>query len=300
MVVRSGSILEALRISLGILLLIPTLSGAQTRPALAPRAHEAPAVRLLEPGAAPLAPLRYALKAPQAVTFHVAGSLEVKRDDQGRTIPFPTLALPVKLAPEKGTVAYGWQTPKFTTSPEDTQTAHIMTGLEGSTGQLQLAEGGRGVITQILVRAGPNDKGTQGALEVRTVSAMEMGKGMMGLLIVPFPEEPIGIGGRWQVERIAVRGPMSFKQFTTFTLVKRTGAVVELTYRVGGTYDEGSGFRPEELKLAVSGQGTCTVNAGLPMPVALSDDVTVKATITAPDGQQTFQTTRVGTRIESK
>lgn len=292
-----------MRISLGILLLIPTLAGAQLRPAFKPRAHETPVIRLLEPGAAPLAVLRYAFPANQTqnVTITATGAMDVTKDGTQRTFPMPTLTMPVSLAPGKKGVVYRWLKGTFTTSPEDLQTAHIMSALEGSSGTMVMAEDQRGVITNMLLAAGPNDKGAaQGKLENRSLIAMEMGKGVLSLLEVPLPVEPIGVGGRWQVERIAVRGIVSIRQFTTFTLVARQGNRLELSYRVGGDWDPGSGLKREELRLAVSGSGTCVLDLTRPMPTVLTDDVVVKTTVTALDGTQTFQTTRVGTTVESK
>lgn len=282
-------------------MLLPTLAAAQTGPKVQPRPHEPPTVKLLEPGKAPLAPLRYALKAgEQSITITADGAMEVTRSSGSTRLPFPTLTLPIALLPVSKGISFEWQKPTFTTVPEDHQTGHIMTALEKSRGLLQVADDGRGVIANILLTPGPSDKGTQGAMETRSILATEMGKGILALLEVPLPAEPIGVGGRWQVERIAVRGIVTLRQFTTFTLIKREGTRLELSYRVGGVWDPSSGLKEEEVKLAVSGEGRCTVDLKLPMPTALADEVTVKATLTAADGQQTFQSTRVGTRVESR
>lgn len=294
-----ASILDALRISLGILLLLPTLAAGQNGPKIQPRPHEAPVVRLLEAGKEPLAPLRYALKGPQQVTIVANGGMEVSKDGQTKALPMPTLTMPVRLQPESGKVAFEWLKGSFETSPQDTQTAHIISALEGSTGQLLIADG-RGVITNILLRATPKDPAIDGKLQMRTIAAMEMGKGVLAVLEVPLPEEKLGVGGKWQVERVAQRGMISFRLIHTFTVVSRKGNLVELSYRFGGGWEPGSGLREEEVKVGVSGGGTCTLDLTLPLPVRVDDDITVKAAITAPDGQQTFQTTRVGTHVESK
>jgi hypothetical protein len=290
-----------LKISLAILLLAPTLAATQTRPQLTPRPHRAPVVRLLEPGALPLSTLRYALKGTQQVTVVAGGTFEVKRGEQSRAMGLPILTTPVKLTPAKDRVEFIWLKGSFESppgQPPDTTTGHLLTALDGSSGVL--ATDARGVISQIVLKPGPSDKATGGMLENRTLYATEMGKGILSLLVVPLPEEPIGVGGRWQVERLATRGPLSFIQVTTFTLLERRGSLVELSYRLGGKYDESSGLRPEELQLGVSGGGTCTLDLALPLPVRVEEELLIDAHISGATGPTTHQTTRVRTVVESK
>lgn len=284
------------------MLLLPALAATQDRPKVQPREHQVPLIRVLEQGAAPHSPLRYALKARQDLVIVARGDMKVSRTTgEGKTIILPTLTTPVRLTPQKEGVGFIWLKGSFTTAadqPPDNTTGHLLTALEGSTGLLMTEA--RGVISRVFLRARPADKGTDGKLENRSIYAMEMGKGVLTLLEVPMPEEPMGIGGRWQVERLADRGMLTMRQFTTFTLVKREGNLLELSYRFGGKADEASGMRPHELKLEVSGGGKCTVNLGLPMPVSLEDEILISATMTRSDGQATLQSTRVGTRIESQ
>lgn len=290
-----------MKISLAILLLVPTLGAGANRPDVKPRPHQPPLVRLLEPGAAPLLPLRYALKGSQDVTVVARGDLTVKRPNESKVFPFPTMTTPVTLTPSKGKVEFVWRKGSFESPDNSSATSvigHMITALEGSTGTLLTDT--QGVISQIFLKAGPTDKAAAGMMENRTIYAMEMGKGILSLLEVPLPAESIGVGGRWQVERIATRGALSIVQFTTFTLLKRTGNLLELSYRFGGKFDPGSGMRENEVALAVSGGGKCTLDLTRPMPPTLEDEIVVYARITASDGLYSEQSTRVGTRIESK
>lgn len=290
-----------MKISLAILLLAPTLVAAQTGPQVSPRPHRAPVVRLLEPGTLPRACLRYALKGAQQLTVVASGTLEVKREQRVIALGLPALTTPVRLTPAKDKVEFTWLKGSFQSpanQPPDTTTGHLLTALEGSSGVL--VTDARGVISQIFLKAGPSDKATGGMLENRTVYATEMGKGILSLLEVPLPEEPIGVGGRWQVERIALRGPLSFIQVTTFTLLERHGPLLELSYRLGGKYDESSGVREEQLKLAVSGAGRCSLDLALPLPVSLEDELLVVAEISSAGGPTARHTTRVRTVVESK
>ncbi len=264
------------------------------------RPYVAPQVRLISPGTGPLAVLRYALKGPQDLTVVATGELSVRLKDESKVFPLPKMTTPVTLTPAKGKVDFVWRKGAFEANDgtkADSLIGNVITALEGSRGELQTDD--RGVIAQILAKAGPNDRAGPGLIEARSVYAIEMGKGILSLLEIPLPNEPIGVGGRWQVERVAVRGALSLIQFTTFTLVKRTGNVLELTYRFGGKFDPGSSMKESEVELAVSGGGKCTLDLTQPMPGSLEDEIVINARMTT-DGQSAQQSTRVGTRIESK
>ena len=247
--------------------------------------------------------MRYALKGAQDATVIASGALSVTDPASSATRAFPTIVTPLRLEPTKGGVDYLWL--KATVAavphqpPPDSATLLIFGALEGSAGTM--VTDARGVIAQFYLRPSPVDRGADaGMLEHRSLYAMELGKGMLSVLNVPFPDEPIGLGGRWQVERVAIRGTLSFVQLTTFTLVARTGDLLELSYRFGGAFDPGSGLVESELKLEVSGGGNCTVNLHRPLPVLQEDEVRVHATLNPRDGAPGEQSTRVGTRIESK
>lgn len=266
-----------------------------------PRPHQPPLVRLIEAGAAPLAPLRYALKGTQDITVVARGDMTVRRPNESKVFPFPSMTTPTTLTPHPGKVEFVWRKGSFEaggSAASDSLIANMIIALEGSSGVLMTDA--RGVISNIYLKSGPSDKAGQGLMENRTIYAMEMGKGILSLLEIPLPEEPIGIGGRWQVERVATRGALSIIQYSTFTLLKRTGNVLELSYRFGGKFDPGSGMREQELSVAVSGGGKCTLDLTKPMPTTLEDEILINARITAADGMSSEQATRVGTRIESK
>lgn len=284
------------------LLLLPPLALAQTGQ-IGGRPHQPPTLKLLAPGAAPRASLRYALKDPQELTIVVRGEWTVSAPVGSAQNAFPTVTTPVRLTPAKAEVGYLWLKPSFVGPPPgsrlEAMTAQLITGLDGSSGSF--VPDPQGVIARFVLHPGPNDSALDaGSLQRRSVYAMEMGKGMLALLDLPLPPEPIGLGGRWQVERIAVRGPLSFIQVTTYTLERRVGDLLEVSYRFGGKWDAGSGFLESEMKLAVSGGGKATVNLALPLPVALEDEIDVSAQLTGKDGQRGLQRGLVGTRVESK
>jgi hypothetical protein len=281
-----------LQIALAILMLV----AGQQAP-LAPRAFVPATVRLLDAGAAPRAPLRYALKRPQEVTVVVRGEWST----DGNQRAFPTFTTPLRLLPGDSRVQFQWLKPSALApgsrpSTLDAASRDILLGLEGSEGLY--ACDARGIISNFLLRPGPNDPladaGT--AMQQRSFYALQMGRGMLQLLAVPLPDEPVGVGARWQVERSALRGPLSFIQFTTFTLERRVGSMLELSYRFGGLNDPTTGIRDSEMKLEVSGGGKATVDLTSPLPISLEDEITLSARSNRSVPQAGF----VGTHLESK
>ena len=247
-------------------------------------------------------PLRYAFKGSQDVTVVARGDMTLTQNNQTKLFPFPTMTTPLSLHGSLGKIEITWRkgsSEEAGVPAPNSMVGNLVTALEGSSGILTLDP--KGVIFGVYLKPGPLDHAAQGGgMENRTMMALEMGKGLVTLIEVPLPEEAIGIGGRWQVERVATRGALSIIQVTTFTLLKRTGNTLELSYRFGGKFDPMSGIREEELKLTVSGGGKCTLDLALPLPTKLEDEITVGARVTAREGQFSEQSTRVGTRLESK
>lgn len=266
-----------MKIALTILLL-PTLALSQAGQgqSSATRPHEPPSVKLISAGTKPLAPLRYGLKNPQQLTILASGDWRMSAPVGSSTSTFPNLTTPVVLTPHKSAIQYDWLASSFTGPPAgsklETMTGLLLSGLDGSGGLFKADA--RGIIEGFMLKPGPNDTTLDaGTMQKRSVYALQMGKGMLGLLVVPLPEEAIGLGGKWQVERLAIRGSLSFIQVTTYTLEARVGDVLELSYRFGAKWDPGCGFKQSELKLAISGGGKATVDLALPLPSALVDEI---------------------------
>jgi hypothetical protein len=267
-----------------------------------PRPHAAPSVALLEPGSGQLVPLRYALKAAQTVSVVARGQWTLRNPAHNTELTVPTVTTPVELTPAGDLVRFRWKgcglvpAPK---GPRDTVTPMLVSALDGSTGEYTLDA--RGIIGGFKLYAGPSDLALDaGSMQQRSLLGMEMGKGILASTVVPLPEEPVGLGARWQVRRVVVRGPLSFVLLTTYTLEKRAGSQLSLAYRLGGLPYVGTGLRPDELELEVSGGGTATIDLRLPMPTALDDEVQVHARITGRDGNVAEQAGIVGTRLESR
>lgn len=282
-------------------LLIPALALSQSQQPVKDRPHEPPTVRLLGPGAAPLKPLRYQLDRPQELTVTAWGDWKMTAPAASSDSTFPVMKTPLRLTPHNVGVEFLWLSPSFTGPPPgsglERVTRTMLDGLERSGGVF--ATDARGVISKFALRPGPNDTALDaGTMQKRSLYALQMGRGMIALLDVPLPEEPVGVGARWQVERIAVRGTLSFVQVTTFTLEKREGSLLQLSYRFGGKWDPGSGLLESELKLGVSGGGKATVDLTRPLPIALEDELSIDARMQGRDGAAATHSGVVRSRVE--
>jgi hypothetical protein len=276
---------------------------AQPLPSPLDRPFEAPSVKLLSAGKAPLKKVRYALGPAQEVTIVASGEWRMSNAAASSSTPFPVMSTPVRLTPAKGLVDYKWLKASFTGAPAGTRleemTRQLLEGLEGSGGVY--SADGQGAISRFLLHPGGNDPYVDaGTLQQRSLYALQMGRALIALVDVPLPAEDIGIGAKWQVERIAVRGTMSFVQVTTFTLDKLEAKKLQLSYTFSSKFDPGCGLREEELVLGVGGGGKATVDLGLPLPIALEDEITVNAEIRGRQGQRASQAGTVRTRVQPK
>jgi hypothetical protein len=285
------------------MLVVPLVAFAQTLAPPVDRPYEPPTVRLLSAGAAPRAALRYALRRTEDATIVASGEWKMATPAGSSTSTFPVFTTPVHLTPVKGQVDFRWVAPSFTGPPPgsrlEQQSQQLMGGLDGSGGVY--SADARGIISRFLLHPGPNDALVDaGTIQQRSLYALQMGREMISLLAVPLPEEPVGLGARWQIERVAVRGMMSFIQVTTFTLEARGPGTLEVSYRFGGKWDPGCGLAESELSLGVSGGGKATVDLAAPLPVALADEINVTAEIKGRQGQHGTQAGSVRTSMEAK
>lgn len=278
-----------------------------TKGGVYPRPHTPPVLKLLEPGAEPRAPLRYAWKAPQAVAVTAAGRWRVTDSSQSNGVAFPTLTTPIRLVPsaKAGEVDFVFQKPSGEPGPGmpgalDTITAHILVALEGVHGTIRLDP--RGVLGSLTLYPSRNDPEfvDGGSMQKRSLYATQMAKTVLVTGPIPFPEEPVGVGARWSVERVVPRGPLSLVQVSTYTLERVEGRKVFLSTRIGAKFDPGSGLRPEELQLEVSGGGRAVVDLGLPLPTTLDETLAIAASVGRAGEPQTNHEGAVTTHVETR
>ncbi len=266
------------------------------------RPYEAAKVTLLSAGKGTGTALKYGPLKEQQLTVVAGGEWKSSTGGGDTNSPLPTMSMPLKLMPVGVAVEYVFRPGTVSGAPAGSQmesvTKLMLGALDGSGGLIKTDA--RGVFAQFLLHPGPNDRLLDaGAVERRSVYAMEMGRGLISLLSIPFPAEPIAVGARWQAERLAIRGGFSYLQVTTFTLVEAVGSKVKVTYRFGGKWDPGSGVRESEMKLDVSGGGKATLDLQKPLPVALEDEAFVSATVKRGDSLLR-QSGVIRTRIESE
>jgi hypothetical protein len=90
---------------------------------------------------------------------------------------------------------------------------------------------------------------------------------------VPLPEEPVGVGGRWEVRQLTDLGGFVTEQVTTVELVGRDGDVLELAMTIQGSSPSGvvefpdlPGVEVNVVRSDLRGEGTSEQSLREPMP----------------------------------
>ncbi|MCB9746032.1 MAG: hypothetical protein H6740_25880 [Alphaproteobacteria bacterium] len=211
----------------------------------------APPVLLLDAGAEPRAPLRYTLEPGTRTlsqTNHTRSELEL------RGLPDPE--------PSATRTELGW-----TVHTEDggalRVSLHAASETGGADGAVDPARfvGHAGTLRfdargQLLESSWAADPAGLSEAETRRLRDMERGAGR---LLVPLPEEPVGLGASWQVSEQLAGGPMTVTVLTTYRWVG--GEAPELELEVSYTassepteLDFGEEFKGQVKELAVTGR----------------------------------------------
>jgi hypothetical protein len=92
------------------------------------------------------------------------------------------------------------------------------------------------------------------------------------LIAVPLPEEAIGIGGRWQVERLHEVGGIKTKQTVVYSLLEREGRVLRLGMTLQQTaapqeiaLEPGTAFQVEAYEVSGAGSLVMSLDAITPL-----------------------------------
>ncbi len=140
------------------------------------------------------------------------------------------------------------------------------------------------------------------------VDAME---GALRLFVVPFPEEPVGVGAMWKVRRHFVRSGVRVQQTSTYELAEIEGEVGRVLVQVTESGQPGT-FHPPHLPAGSSasldrmigkGGGEVGFHLARLSPVALRMKVHTEmdTRVGPPDKQMTMTViTEASTRIERK
>lgn len=270
---------------LALLCLLPLGARAQPAETLMVRKHEPQTVRLLEPGHRPHKALRYRWKrAPAKAFVSTEGGWELFAQGMRNDHLFPLMKLELRSQPpvaqKKSTVvALEWLAPVLSAPegsaqapPVDPATRQTLEALEGVRSELRLSQ--TGLLLGLEQWPSPKDSVASAGrqMQVRSVYALELARGVLEQLLVPFPEEPIGPGARWQVEVPAVRGTLPLIQVTTYQLVSIKGREVELSYRLGAKPDPATPVPRDEINVEQSGSGKVRLSLDSPFPIEGSEE----------------------------
>jgi hypothetical protein len=225
-------------------------------------------VALLEPGAEPRQELRHVFK--KGVKQKL--KLDAKTTVSGVNVPIPAITLTGPMETEITKLDSGNAHFKLTGGPFKTGTAG------GGGGQLA------GAMGSLLGGGAPQKIAGNGILDPRGFVkefTLTEGAGPDGSAPVetgdPFPEEPVGVGGRWEVKTTLQEKEGPVQQVTTYTLLKADKKSVvtqmkrvqtpmdpnaeagnaessgELTFQIGGVYPTGKVTMSRKMSLGLGG-----------------------------------------------
>lgn len=217
-----------------------------------PEVREAPngiglATELLEPGAEPREQLRYArgagLSEDLVIEFGLATLFESA--DATATVEQPVLALGLngktENCGEDGACNYtfkfsvvGVKMPEGSTEDEAAQIAAAVAPLAKVSGAFKIDNRGITERADLIVPPGVSPRLLTLLGNIRT-----------SLITLPLPEEAVGVGARWKVQRVHAVGPIQTTQTVTYNLLERQARVL----RLGVTFQQSAA--PQDVALSV-------------------------------------------------
>jgi hypothetical protein len=210
----------------------PDTAAAPTPDIAAAPAQAVVAVKLLDAGAEPRQVLRLKLAAGATDALDVEVQLDEKMRLSGRDLPNPspprvrlTVATKVSAVADDGVASYDLSVSKA--EVQDLEAA------PGPAQRLmpQVLEAIRGVSVAARVTAdgrtdqAPYPRPTTGTPQVQALVASYLQA--LQNLAVPLPTEPIGVGGRWQVEQHIQQGRIAVLQTLVYEIMAIDGDVVQ-------------------------------------------------------------------------
>lgn len=255
-------------------------SGGDDWPIAKPELRRAPAVpdavTLEEAGAEPKAALRFTPggKSSRSValtmTMQVAMTLGDKPIDPS-TLPTVSVSMDVTPGAEaKGATPYAFAVKSASREDLDGASERLkkamdtaIEGMKDGTGSLTIDAQGRQVSADY------------GLPEVSTPGLRPSLAGFQqsfSQLFVVFPDEPVGVGARWESTAHYEHSGIPIEQRSTYTLEQRDGdtltLAVEFEQSATGETESPAGVALEDTRFGGRGTGTLTVRLDSPFPVA--------------------------------
>ncbi|CRY77291.1 hypothetical protein SAMN05421776_1104 [Nocardia farcinica] len=221
------------------------------------------AATLVSPGAEPRAVLRptFAPGTEQQVTLRTDHRIQQQINDQpSRDFSAPALTIPMTAH----TSADGVDLTLGEVTTPDPLLSKALTAADGSHAGFDFSDDG--AITALRLAPGPDTpNAARAALENAFYQAVYRS--------IMFPDEPVGEGAVWRVHQ-KVTGGVTLDQVTTATLTRREGDRLTIELAVTQTPKSTSWTLPNDAgtldieDYVMEGNGTITVDLGLPLPVA--------------------------------
>lgn len=188
-------------------------------------------VRLLEPGAAPHQPLRLRLRPGQAqvMTLNIKMGMQMSANGQAMpTVDIPPMIMAAKMnvtgVDPAGNITAAFEYTKSEVVPGPNDNPQVVAAMQPALQSMIGLQGTvvvtpRGITKQVEIHMPEN-------MAPEAVQQVEQMRQSMSQMSCPFPAEPVGVGGRWQVQMPIESGQMQLNQVATYTLREVLGDTI--------------------------------------------------------------------------
>jgi len=260
-----------------------------------------PTVTLLEPGAAPHAALRYAPRGKSEADGTLSLSLKTTQDVAGRAsevvLPDVTFEVALKTLPEKSDALHFQLTLNKVRIPAEPDAQ------KGTSRAMRRSwralERGRAIL-----RATRRGIPSSAKLKLKNKPPEALSEALPTLvqairdILVRFPEEPVGVGGRWTVAESVTTGGVTYARSTTWTLEAVTDGVLTLAMTRTETAPAGEAVDglPADMKATItavggSATGRAVIRPSSLLPLSFDVKASHRLEIKGQSGKKPFRMT---------
>ncbi len=260
-------------------------TAAATPDAVAPKAEAT--VRLIEAGADPKVAMRYSAAVGAEQTANLGMTTELELGANGQKMPTalpktkmtitakvnaadPAADTTVGLVISEADIAEG-QAAGGSRAAE--KLAEVIRGMKGLKGDKVLSA--RGVSQRFTLAAPEGDSGIMGTAALKPV--VQGFERAIDQMTVPFPDEAIGVGAKWEVTQQVLEAGMTLDQTIAFEVTAIKDNVVSLRFTVTLKAPPGKlestfagGMKALVTSLEGGGEGTIEVDRSKVLPIAMS------------------------------
>ena len=280
-----------------LLALAPPARAQTAAPAKPVSSAKTGPVVLLRPGQAPLAPLRLALSktAVEKGEFSFVTTVELEGPSGPQKVAPPKMSIPTTATHAAAAVADAVAVNvKFGAARVEGPNAEAVEAKLRGAGMnfggiaCEYVVTSRGLVASSSVIVGPDVAPT-----LRQMA--EQSKSTLDLAMLPFPDEPVGVGARWQQDGSAQAAGMAVQMTSTYELVERTKTFVRVKRSVvqkatpGVIQVPGSDTKVDLLSFDGAGDGELRQDLDQVLPSKWTLDLRIRLSMKA-QGQVIKQT----------